>query len=227
MSVSAVSSTDSSYQTNLQTGFTQVQNDFNQLGQALQSGDLAGAQSAFATLQQDMQNVSQSQSQSGQQQSNWSALASALQSGDLAGAQQAFAALQTNHHHHHHHSGGSQGTGSDSDGNSTINSDFNTLAQSLQSGNLKGAQQAFAALQQDIQSIGQTQGGQQTSQSSQQTSQTGQQSNPLSTLANALQSGDLAGAQQAFATLMQDAQSAAANFFNSSQTNGNIVNLTA
>ncbi|MGA3115010.1 MAG: hypothetical protein ABSF90_11340 [Syntrophobacteraceae bacterium] len=224
MSVSAVSSTDGSYQTNLQTAFTQVQNDFNQLGQALQSGDLAGAQSAFATLQQDIQNASQSQS--GQQQSNWSALANALQSGDLAGAQKAFAALQTNHHHHHH-SGGSQGTGSDSDGNSTINSDFNTLAQSLQSGNLTGAQQAFAALQQDIQSIGHTQGGQQTSQSSQQTSQTSQQSNPLSTLANALQSGDLAGAQQAFAALMQDAQSAAANFFNSSQTNGNIVNLTA
>jgi hypothetical protein len=49
----------------------------------------------------------------------------------------------------------------------------------------------------------------------------------LSALATALQSGDLEGAQQAFATLMQDAQAAAANFFNSSQTNGNIVNLTA
>jgi len=224
MSVSAVSSTDGSYQTNLQTAFTQVQNDFNQLGQALQSGDLAGAQSAFATLQQDIQNASQSQS--GQQQSNWSALANALQSGDLAGAQKAFAALQTNHHHHHH-SGGSQGTGSDSDGNSTINSDFNTLAQSLQSGNLTGAQQAFAALQQDIQSIGHTQGGQQTSQSSQQTSQTSQQNNDFNTLAKALQSGDLTGAQQAFTSLMQDAQTAAANFFNSSQTNGNIVNTTA
>lgn len=55
MSVSAVSSTDSSYQTNLQTAFTQVQNDFKQLGKALQSGDLAGAQQAFATLMQDAQ----------------------------------------------------------------------------------------------------------------------------------------------------------------------------
>jgi len=49
----------------------------------------------------------------------------------------------------------------------------------------------------------------------------------LSALAIALQSGDLAGAQQAFATLMRDARAAAANFFNSSHTNGNIVNLTA
>jgi|SRR5208337_882366 len=216
MSVSAVSLTDSSYQTNLQTAFTQVQNDFKQLGQALQSGDLAGAQSAFATLQQDMQSIGQSQS--GQQQSNLSALANALQSGDLEAAQKAFAALQPKHHHHH--SGRAQSAGGDSSGSSTINSDFNALATALQSGDLSGAQSAFATLQQDMQNIGQTQ-------SVQQTNQTSQQSNPIITLANALQSGDLAGAQQAFATLMQDAQAAAANFFNSSQTNGNIVNLTA
>jgi hypothetical protein len=99
-----------------------------------------------------------------------SALANALQSGDLESAQKAFAALQPKHHHHH--SGRAQSSGGDSSGSSTINSDFNALA-------------------------------------------------------TALQSGDIAGAQQAFATLVQDAQAAAANFFNSSQTNGNIVNLTA
>ena len=122
MSVSGVSLTDSSYQTNQQTGWQQVVNDFNQLGQALQSGSLTGAQQAFATLQQDMQNVGQSQSgqsQSTQQQSALNQLGQALQSGDLAGAQQAFAALKTSHHHHHH-SGGAQGTSGDSGGSSTI-----------------------------------------------------------------------------------------------------------
>lgn len=221
MSVSGVSSTDSLYQINQQNGWQQVMNDFSQVGQSLQSGDLAGAQKAFATLQEDMQNVGQSQSgqsQSSQQQSALDQLGQALQSGDLAGAQQAFAALKTSHHHHH--SGGTQGTGGDSGGSSTIKNDFNTLATALQSGDLTGAQKAFATLQQDMQNTGQTQ-------SAQQTSQTSQQNNDFNTLAKALQSGDLTGAQQAFTSLMQDAQTAAANFFNSSQTNGNIVNTTA
>jgi hypothetical protein len=220
MSVSGVSSTDSLYQINQQNGWQQVMNDFSQVGQSLQSGDLAGAQKAFATLQEDMQNVGQSQSgQSSQQQSALEQLGQALQSGDLAGAQQAFAALKTSHHHHHH-SGGAQGTSGDSGGSSTIGNDLNTLATALQSGDLTGAQKAFATLQQDMQNTGQTQ-------SAQQTSQTSQQNNDFNTLAKALQSGDLTGAQQAFTSLMQDAQTAAANFFNSSQTNGNIVNTTA
>ncbi|MGA2227494.1 MAG: hypothetical protein ABSH41_23910 [Syntrophobacteraceae bacterium] len=221
MSVGGVSSTDSSYQINQQNGWQQVMNDFSQLGQALQSGSLTGAQQAFATLQQDMQNVGQSQSgqsQSTQQQSALNQLGQALQSGDLAGAQQAFAALKTSHHHHH--SGGTQGTSGGSGGSSTIGNDLNTLATALQSGDLAGAQKAFATLQQDMQNTGQTQ-------SAQQTSQTSQQNNDFNTLAKALQSGDLTGAQQAFTSLMQDAQTAAANFFNSSQTNGNIVNTTA
>src|SRR5271157_5825258 len=151
MSVSGVSSTDSLYQINQQNGWQQVMNDFSQVGQSLQSGDLAGAQKAFATLQQNMQNVGQSQSgqsQSTQQQSALNQLGQALQSG------------------------GAQGTSGDSGGSSTIGNDLNTLA-------------------------------------------------------TALQSGDLTGAQQAFTSLMQDAQTAAANFCNSSQTNGNIVNTTA
>ena len=221
MSVSGVSSTEGSYQTNQQTGWQQVVNDFNQLGQALQSGSLTGAQQAFTTLQQDMQSVSQSQSsqgQSTQQQSALNQLGQALQSGDLSGAQQAFAALKTSQHHHHH-SGGAPGASGDSGGSSTIGNDLNTLATSLQSGDLSGAQKAFAALQQDMQNTGLTQ-------SAQQTNQTSQQSNDFNTLATALQSGDLTGAQKAFTSLMQDAQAAAASFFNSSRTNGNIVNTT-
>jgi hypothetical protein len=50
MSVSGVSSTDSLYQINQQNGWQQVMNDFSQVGQSLQSGDLAGAQQAFAAL---------------------------------------------------------------------------------------------------------------------------------------------------------------------------------
>src|SRR5262249_17375708 len=100
---------------------------------ALQSGDLSGAQQAFATLRQDMrsarrahhhhnggdsqsssstQNTSSTTSSNGSTQSqaskDFAALKSALQSGDLSSAQQAFASFQqdvqnTGATHHHHH----------------------------------------------------------------------------------------------------------------------------
>ena len=80
-------------------------------------------------------------------------------------------------------------------------SNFKSLVQSLQNGDLSGAQQAYAALQQFFS----------TSTSSTSASPTGQTS-PISadfqTLGKALQSGDLSSAQQALAKLQQDGQSA-------------------
>ncbi|MGB8275635.1 MAG: hypothetical protein WCF16_10250 [Alphaproteobacteria bacterium] len=81
---------------------------------------------------------------------------------------------------------------------------FSQLAQSLTSGDLSGAQQAFTSLQQILQSSGQA-GAQ------------GDKNNPsgqskiqqdLATVGQALQSGDIAGAQKAFASLQQDLQAA-------------------
>ena len=77
---------------------------FDQLGQALQKGDLQGAQTAFAALQKSAPGLSASQSGQGNaSQSPFTALADALQKGDLAGAQQAFSQIQQARGHHHHH----------------------------------------------------------------------------------------------------------------------------
>ncbi len=92
---------------------------WSQLAQALQAGDLGGAQQAFATIAQRVQAADPSRSGQGATagqgsgsslHQDYAALAQALQSGDLASAQQAFAQLQQDlqalpgrHHRHHHH----------------------------------------------------------------------------------------------------------------------------
>lgn len=81
--------------------------------------------------------------------------------------------------------------------------DFQKLSQALQSGDLSSAQQAFAQLQQGAPGVGQTQGSQQNGQNSQNGSPFSQD---IAALSTALQSGDIAGAQQAFAKLQQDAK---------------------
>jgi hypothetical protein len=115
MSVATISSANNAYQTN---PYAQARQDFQNLGNALQSGNLTAAQQAFAQLQQSNPNIGQSQGT----QNNSSAsqaiqnLGNALQSGDLSGARQAFAQLQQGMqaagkgHGHHHHSRQSSGT---------------------------------------------------------------------------------------------------------------------
>lgn len=152
---------------NNQSQFQQIQTDFNQLGQDLQSGNLTQAQQDFATLQQALPS---GQTQQTQQNSAspvtqaFTALSQALQSGDLQGAQTAFTTLQQDiqqvqqqgsgsgqvHHHHHHGGNGSQGASSANGQGNTIATAFSALSQALQSGDLAGAQSAFATLQQDL-----------------------------------------------------------------------------
>jgi len=96
MSTAAVSS--SSLHQQLQTYFQTRTSDVQQLGQSLQSGDLAGAQQAFNAISQLGQNgpfASGDPFLSSQREQDFNAIGSALQSGDLAGAQSAFAALQS------------------------------------------------------------------------------------------------------------------------------------
>ena len=113
MSITGAASTNSSYQTSNTNPYIQVKQDFQNLGKALQSGNLSDAQQAFATLQQDSATVGQSQ---GSQNSNSSKqvmqnLGDSLQSGDLSGAQKAFAQLQkigNGHGHRHKHESSQQ-----------------------------------------------------------------------------------------------------------------------
>jgi DNA-binding FadR family transcriptional regulator len=95
-------------------GFKQRIQDFKSLNDALQSGDLTAAQTAFAAFQKDVQNSpqasrnSQLSDQNTQAAKDLQALQDALKSGDMSAAQQAFASLKQDlkaghaHHGHHH-----------------------------------------------------------------------------------------------------------------------------
>ncbi|HXW90292.1 MAG TPA: hypothetical protein VEK33_07075 [Terriglobales bacterium] len=145
-SSSSVSSTQSPANTR-----QEIQQDFEQLGQALQSGNLTAAQQDFATLEQLLpQNNSTSANANSPLSQAFSQLSQDLQSGNLTAAQQAYATIQQDFqgqaahwqgHHHHHHADGEAGS---------FGQLFSQLGQDLQSGNLTAAQKAFAALQQDL-----------------------------------------------------------------------------
>lgn len=183
MSVSGISSSNLyNYSTqNVQTQINQVQQDFKQLGQDLQSGNLSAAETDFTTLQKA---IPQSSSTSSSQSSSpiaqaFQQLSKDLQAGNLSAAQQDYSSIQQDfqnlatqmqgHHHHHHGGGGSSTSGTSTSGTSAsaISQTFSLLGQSLQSGNLSSAQSEFASLQQELQAFIQT-GTQNTTQSSSQ-----------------------------------------------------------
>jgi len=100
MSTAAVS-TSSIYQ-ELQAYFQQRGSDLQQLGKALKSGDVAGAQQEFSAIQ----NLGQSGPfangnafKVSQREQDFAAIGQALQAGDLAGAHQAFAQLKSTFQH--------------------------------------------------------------------------------------------------------------------------------
>lgn len=138
--------------------FQQIQQDFQQLGQDLQSGNLSRAQQDYATLTSALPSNQQQNSNSPIAQA-FAQLGQALQSGDLAKAQQAFSTIQqdiqqnqsTQGHHRHHHSQNAQSSSSSSQ-NSTIGQALSALNSALQSNNVSAAQQDFSSLTQAIES---------------------------------------------------------------------------
>lgn len=95
----------------LQNSLTPKQTEFQQLAQALQSGNLSSAQQVFGAL---TQNASTSTAiQNTQLGQDFSTLGSDLQSRNLTAAQKAYAAVQQDvqnasggaQFHHHHHGG--------------------------------------------------------------------------------------------------------------------------
>jgi hypothetical protein len=99
MSTAAVS-TSSVFQ-ELKSFYHQRSADLQQLGQALQSGDLAGAQQEFNTIQSLGQSgpfASGNAFKAYRREQDFTAIGQALQSGDLGAAQQAFAQLQSTFH---------------------------------------------------------------------------------------------------------------------------------
>lgn len=139
--------------TNIPAQAQQFQQEFQQLGQDLQSGNLSAAQTDFTTLQQ---NAPSSTSQSSNPISQaFSQLSQDLQSGNVSAAQQAYASIQQDmqtqgsHMRHHHHHGGGEATSNNQQQN-PIAQLFSELGQDLQSGNVSAAQQAYSSMQQDF-----------------------------------------------------------------------------
>ena len=203
MSISGVSSSTQDWQAQMQ----QRKEDISQLSAALQGGDLSSAQSAFTALQglQPKQNSSATSSSNTTNSTgntvsaDFASLGQALQSGNLADAQTAFAKMQSDMqaqkggHHHHHNAGttptntssttdastqeasallatlstpASTSTSTDTSSSTSttkspkaISADFSSLGQALQSGNLADAQSAFAKIQADMQARHQKDGG--------------------------------------------------------------------
>lgn len=165
-SAGASSSQKAQNNQNLQStpsNFQQIKTEFQQLGQDLQSGNLAQAQQDYTTLSQNISGAAQASANPAAQA--FAQLGKDLQSGNLQAAQQDYAtaqqgsqqsAQQAHGHHgrHHHHAEGAQSASASSQQGSAINQAFGTLAQALQSGNLSGAQSAFATLTSDLQQIG-------------------------------------------------------------------------
>jgi hypothetical protein len=134
MNVSNVGSSANPYQANSTGGFRQQMQDFKGLSNALQTGDLSSAQSAFTTLQNDLQS-SQTNGKSSplldpntQVGKDFKAVQDALKSGDVKGAQDAFATLKQDfrgtqkagghpHRHQVYNDGDADDGGSGSTGN--------------------------------------------------------------------------------------------------------------
>jgi|HubBroStandDraft_6_1064221.scaffolds.fasta_scaffold01856_13 outer membrane protein assembly factor BamD (BamD/ComL family) len=164
MSLAGISSTNYfAQQQALQNNQQQFLQEFQQLGQDLQSGNLSAARSDFTTLQQGTSTSSASSSNPIVQAFNQ--LGQDLQSGNTTAAQQDFTQLQTDlqnaaqsasqnasettgHRRHPHRDSDSSSNSS----NSEISQLFQQLGQDLQSNNLAGAQQAYNSLLQDFQS---------------------------------------------------------------------------
>lgn len=159
-SISSVDSSARSVQSNWQTTANQRKQDLANLSQSLQSGDLAGAKTAFADLQKvdpkrfgaNNNAGSGSSSSSNPLQNDIKALSQALSNNDLSGAQKAFAQLQTDfkaqasgaggsgspvHRHHHHHD--SDGDSNGSTATTTSTSSVATPTASPSSGNTSGS----------------------------------------------------------------------------------------
>jgi hypothetical protein len=169
MSVSGVSSSGfANYNQSIQTNMQQFRQEFQQLGQDLQSGNLSAAQTDFATLQQlrpQANSTSSAQSNNPIAQA-FNQLSQDLKSGNLSAAQQDYATLQQDFqsqssqvHHHHHHGGGH--------GESAVSQLLVQLGQDLQSGNVSAAQQVYSTLMQDLPQAGQNSASGSAAQSSQ------------------------------------------------------------
>jgi len=144
---------------------SEMQQEFAQLGQDLQSGNLSAAQTDFATLTQIGPGAGSSSPSTSAASNNpiaqaFAQLSKDLQSGNLSAAQQDFATIQQDMQSNAVHAGGHRHhRGAKDSGENAISGLFSQLGQALQSGDLTTAQQVYSTLQQDFQQMGQSNTG--------------------------------------------------------------------
>jgi outer membrane protein assembly factor BamD (BamD/ComL family) len=143
-----------------QSKMKQMEQEFEHLGQDLQSGDLSAAQSDFATLEQLNPNSTTSTSSTSTSststtenpiQQAFAQLSKDLQSGNLTAAQQDYTTIEqdmqsastssTGHHHHHVE-------------DNAVSNTFSQLGTALQSGDLSSAQSLYSTLEQEFEQLG-------------------------------------------------------------------------
>jgi hypothetical protein len=133
-----------------QSRFQKYKQEFQQLGQDLQSGNVSKAESDLAALQPGAASSSSSSSSGTPSliSQGFNQLAQDLQSGNITAAQSDYATLQQDLQQRagqtHHHPSSSLSTAF-----TQLQQTLGQLGQSLQSGNLTGAQQAYTSLQAD------------------------------------------------------------------------------
>ena len=187
MSVSSVGLNQAASISSWRSSIHQARQDFDQLFQALQGGNLSAAQQAYSAFQQVQAGLTSSGTQAGGTTttgtatsavaSDWSTLGQALQSGSLSSAQDALAKLVQ---------------------------DAQSTWQAQHQQEMLNARSVNALMQ----------GGQGTSATSGATSAssaTGSVQNDLTALSQALQSGDTTSAQNLLAQLEQDLQASGQN----------------
>jgi outer membrane protein assembly factor BamD (BamD/ComL family) len=158
MSVSGISSSNLFNYSNqsIQNNLQRFQQEFQQLGQDLQNGNVTAAQQDFATLQQLGPQASSTLSTqtSDPMVQAFNQLGQDLQSGNVSAAQKDYTNLKqdfqnaahTRAHHHHQFRSGDSGE---------MSQLFEQLGQALQSGNVSSAQTAYSSLLQDLPQLGQ------------------------------------------------------------------------
>lgn len=186
MTINNVNLTQGINQASLRSTSKQVRQDFDELFQAMQANNVAGAQQAYGALQQLLpQNNAATPAATGSPDTapaastvaaDWASLGQALQSGNMSTAQDAFTKLQSDaataaqgQHRHHHHGGvekaqavysaiqsGDAAGGTTPATGNAVGADIAALKDALKSGNTGSAQDLLAKLEQDLRTSGQS-----------------------------------------------------------------------
>lgn len=181
--------------------------DFDNLGDLISSGDLEGAQKAYAAMQEKMGGA---QGSGDSMAEAFAAIGTALDSGDLTAAQDAWDSMQS--------SLASFGASQPGASANPLKNDMDNLAALIESGDLTSAQTLYETIQEHLQATGQTDS---------QGASTSDFSDLLATLGTALESGDASAAQTAWTELDEALQDAGASSTASANTQGQSTDLQA